>query len=205
MCNPRLWFQNTEGGVKGKQGILLHDYDSVQSHNVLMTSNNNVYLAPIFLWTDDMRLRHVDVVDSGAIGESIQATSPSFGSLFVDVLDVCHISDSRFIGNKASSGGAVAIRGPGRAEIFNSVFVGNVAFETGAALSYIAVGTHSHLSSRSAECSHRWRCFRAAQCPELPLQQQPHRTDRFAGGPGDGPPLHWRHGCHVGLGLADEL
>eukprot|EP01043_Picozoa_sp_COSAG02_P007593 COSAG02_NODE_230_length_28060_cov_5.226816_8_plen_1993_part_00 len=131
-----LWFSNQQSLHSGTFNVTT---DNLVVNRVIGEDPTHEYLAIIMFWVDSVTLKHTHVAHSGTMAEN-QGTSAAFGTVWLYVSTLAQISYCTFVENMAASGGALAIKGPGRAEISHSVFEGNRAFHTGGALTYRAEG-----------------------------------------------------------------
>lgn len=103
--------------------------------NVRGNSPTNALIAPLFFWSDYLDFSYTTVSSSGT---NIQ-TSPTEGTMFIDVRELAAFSFSTFTGNRAGVGGAVAIRGAGAATFKSCLFRSNAANSLGGAIVFKAV------------------------------------------------------------------
>jgi hypothetical protein len=131
-----LWFSNQQSPHSGTFNVTT---DNLVVNRVIGEDPTHEYIAIIMFWVDSVTLKHTRVAHSGTMPEN-QGTSAAFGTAWLYVSTLAQISYCTFVDNMAASGGALAIKGPGRAEISHTIFEGNRAFHTGGALTYRAEG-----------------------------------------------------------------
>jgi hypothetical protein len=122
-------------GARNSTGTWRTSIKDCVYHNTTGDSASNTFIAQLFFWSDYLDFSHTTVSNSGTALE----TSPTEGTIFIDVRSMAAFSFSTFEGNRAGVGGAVAIRGEGAASFQSCIFRDNKANSLGGAIVYKAL------------------------------------------------------------------